>query len=67
MFQREVKHCLRFEQDVSDRTQPLPALPDGPNHKLFGNYYCLRDVRRMVERPLLITDSDEIKKLPLQA
>lgn len=62
-MQRPIKHSARFEQDLSDRTQPDPQLPDGPSHKLYGNYYFLRDARRSIIKPLQITGPDEFLKL----
>lgn len=55
---------MRFADDISDRTQPPPSLPDGPSHRLYGNYYFARDPRRLVEAPLLIAGLDGTRKLP---
>lgn len=57
---------LRWEDELSARSQPPPALPDGPAHRLSGNYYYVRDGRSLVTNPEHIIGYDELKKLPLQ-
>lgn len=62
-FQRDLPNPLRFEPNYANRTQPDPELPDGPSHRLFGNYYYSRDARRKVETPLQLVGPEELKKL----
>jgi ferredoxin len=45
------KRQLRHKNDLSTRSPPHPMIPDGPNHKLSGNYYVNRDARRLVTPP----------------
>uniref|UniRef100_A0A6G1S700 Adrenodoxin-like protein, mitochondrial n=1 Tax=Aceria tosichella TaxID=561515 RepID=A0A6G1S700_9ACAR len=45
------KRQLRHKTDMSTRSPPHPMIPDGPNHKLSGNYYVSRDTRRLVMPP----------------
>ncbi|XP_065218521.1 NADH dehydrogenase [ubiquinone] 1 alpha subcomplex subunit 7-like [Planococcus citri] len=63
MLGRSLPNPLRFEPAYAARTQPDPKLPDGPSHKLSGNYYYLRDARRKVETPLQLVAPEELKKL----
>ncbi|XP_067013921.1 NADH dehydrogenase [ubiquinone] 1 alpha subcomplex subunit 7-like [Anabrus simplex] len=53
----------RFPDQVSPRTQPQPQLPDGPSHKLAGNYYYKRDPRREVPRSTVLFDSQDTKRI----
>lgn len=57
---REHTKALRFEEDVSARTQPAPNLPEGPAHILAVNYYCSRDGRREVKPPAILADEGRI-------
>ncbi|XP_017141412.1 NADH dehydrogenase [ubiquinone] 1 alpha subcomplex subunit 7 [Drosophila miranda] len=69
---REHTLALRFEDDVADRTQPPPKIPDGPSQLYSANYYCLRDGRREVNPPIdlveqqkqLSADASTATKLP---
>ena len=44
---------VMFEMNL--RSQPPPNLPEGPAHKLAGNYYYSRDLRRNMAPPKLIS------------
>lgn len=46
--------CFRFQDALATRSPPPPVLPDGPAHKLYGNYYFTRDARREVSPPEVI-------------
>lgn len=50
---------LRFEPQMASRSPPLPALPEGPAHRLNDNYYCKRDARREVRPPTLLAGSEQ--------
>lgn len=43
--------------EVSPATQPPPDIPGGPHHKVFNNYYCVRDGRREVAPPVVIVEN----------
>ncbi|XP_015600227.1 NADH dehydrogenase [ubiquinone] 1 alpha subcomplex subunit 7 [Cephus cinctus] len=51
---------LRFADCIAARTQPPPNLPEGPYHKTSKIYYFVRDARREVEPPLLISKAKQI-------
>ncbi|XP_055549899.1 NADH dehydrogenase [ubiquinone] 1 alpha subcomplex subunit 7-like isoform X1 [Wyeomyia smithii] len=59
---RKHTNALRFENGLAARTQPPPSLPEGPNHKVYSNYYALRDARREVVSPMDITSIKSIGK-----
>ncbi|XP_066584261.1 uncharacterized protein [Prorops nasuta] len=43
----------RWPKEIAARTQPLPNLPSGPNHKLSKIAYHVRDTRRDI-RPIVV-------------
>ena len=50
---------LRFQKGVAERPGPEANLPEGPSHKLSGNYYFTRDGRREVGFPTLLADNSK--------
>ncbi|XP_011163386.1 NADH dehydrogenase [ubiquinone] 1 alpha subcomplex subunit 7 [Solenopsis invicta] len=52
---RELVLNNRYADEQSARTQPPPEIPGGPYHKTSQIYYYLRDARREVQPPMLIT------------
>ncbi|CAO1412522.1 unnamed protein product [Diamesa serratosioi] len=67
---RKHNSALRFEDGISDRTQPPPNIPDGVAHKMSANYYVSRDPRREVAQPVSLSqkliggDGTKRTKLP---
>jgi len=59
-LQREIVPNNRFPDEQAKRTQPPPEIPGGPYHKTSQIYYYLRDARREVQPPLLISGSKQI-------
>ena len=60
---REHIKTHRFAFELSPRTQPLPCLPKGVHsNKLVGNYYYLRDARRLVEHPKTLAEGGDVLK-----
>ncbi|KAL6257597.1 hypothetical protein P5V15_011174 [Pogonomyrmex californicus] len=57
---REVTLNNRWPDQQSKRTQPPPEIPGGPYHKTSQIYYYLRDGRREVQPPLVITGPKQI-------
>ncbi|XP_012537206.1 NADH dehydrogenase [ubiquinone] 1 alpha subcomplex subunit 7 [Monomorium pharaonis] len=57
---RKVVLNNRYPDEQAARTQPPPEVPGGPYHKTSQIYYYLRDARREVEPPVLITGSKQI-------
>lgn len=62
---RDSKNPLRFQHQVTERPGPEANLPEGPAHKVFGNYYFTRDARREVMRPKVLADSTSPLALPM--
>ena len=60
---RECNNPLRFLDESAARPGPEPNLPDGPSHKLSGNYYYTRDGRREVGFPTVIADETKARAL----
>ena len=54
---------LRFADKLATRSPPPPAIPEGPCHKLYANYYFTRDARREVTPPAVIADGTASKAL----
>lgn len=57
--------ALRYEEDMSCRTQSPPCIPDGPHHKCSKNYYWTRNARSSVAPPenLVIPEPDKLESI----
>lgn len=56
---RDHNNPLRFQKGVAERPGPEANLPEGPSHKLSGNYYYTRDARRELTFPTLLADNSK--------
>ncbi|VVC41029.1 NADH:ubiquinone oxidoreductase subunit B14.5a [Cinara cedri] len=54
---RNFKPNIRMVNEVSPATQPPPDVPGGPYHKVYDNYYFVRDGRREVTHPIVIVEN----------
>ena len=54
---RAQKQYLRFQPGLAPRPGPQANLPEGPAHKVSGNYYYTRDARREVEVPTNLAEN----------
>ncbi|XP_017760287.1 PREDICTED: NADH dehydrogenase [ubiquinone] 1 alpha subcomplex subunit 7-like [Eufriesea mexicana] len=58
---RKVVPFLRYTDEISERTQPPPHIPDGPYHKTSKVYYYTRDARRLVQPPIVIFSEKQLE------
>lgn len=64
---RQHNSPLRFTEDISKRTQPLPNLPLGPSSKVNDNYFSDRDTRGYVCHPTEVYGPEVDKQKLLKA
>lgn len=60
---RKHTHGVRFQDEMSARTQCPPCLPDGPSGKLSKNFYWKRNARGSVAPPIDLLKGQSVKAL----